>query len=367
VNAVHAKTGGGVTYLRGVLPLLAADPELELHLCLHRDQFSIFADLDDRIRIHLFDFRPGILPLLLWEQCALPILARAMGIDVMFSPANFGPLLSRSAVILLRNSLAVVEREARLNKRLYWGALAIATAFSILRSTHTIAVSDYAAKALTRRLPASIHRKISVVHHGVRSCFLDSPPQEQRGSFLLAVADIYIQKNLHTLMDALRALKPRIPGIHIRIAGRVVDEDYFNEISQQIARHDLTANVRFLGPVDQDALIELYTQCRLLVFPSTVETFGHPLVEAMACGTPVVSSNTAAMPEILGDAGLYFDPLNSDNMANAIERLYNDDALRAALGERGRTRAQSFSLASTAQRTGRLLKQSSRVNPVSPL
>lgn len=364
INGIHAKTGGGVTYLQGVLPLLAAEPDLELHLFLHRGQFPIFAEVDDRVRLHLFEFRTGFMSLLFWEQIALPFLARAMGADVLFSPANFGPFLSTSSVILLRNSLAVVEREARLAKRFYWAALALATTLSILRSSQTIAVSKYAAAALTRRLSRSIHRKISIVHHGVRLTFVKAPRAAGRDTFLLVVADIYIQKNLHIMLEAIELARRSFPDIRVRIAGKIVDHDYFWELQQIIGRLKLQDNIHFMGHVDAHALVEFYRSCRVFVFPSTVETFGHPLVEAMACGAPIASSNTAAMPEILGDAGLYFDPLDSKDMADKIIRIYTDAALRAELGQRGQVRAQKFSLARTANETAVILRKAARQTPL---
>ena len=113
INALHAKSGGGVTYLRNMLPLMAEDDRLELHLFLHIDQFDLFAPVDDRVRLHVFDFKSDLMNLLLWEQVSLPVLARTMSADVTFSPANYGPLLAPATVIMLRNALAVVGAETR--------------------------------------------------------------------------------------------------------------------------------------------------------------------------------------------------------------------------------------------------------------
>ena len=76
VNGIHAKSGGGVTYLRNIMPLLAEDDDLELHLFLHREQFELFGVIDERIRVHLLDFSNGFFSNLIWEQVALPLLAK---------------------------------------------------------------------------------------------------------------------------------------------------------------------------------------------------------------------------------------------------------------------------------------------------
>jgi glycosyltransferase involved in cell wall biosynthesis len=357
VNGLHAKTGGGVTYLRSLLPYLAEDPGLELHLFLHRDQFLSFPGLEQHVRIHLFHFRQSLARLLLWEQLVLPILARLMGANVIFSPANYGPLFARGAVIMLRNSLAVVRGEARIFKRAYWGLLALATMLSIMTSRKTIAVSQYAALALTWGLPTQLRDKVYVIPHGVSPVFRPPSPERHRSDFFLIVADIYIQKNLHKMIEAADLLRAENPNLRIKIAGRIVDEDYYQELRRQMRHLDLESAIEFLGPLDTESLVELYGTCRLLIFPSTVETFGHPLLEAMACGAPVASSNTAAMPEVLGDAGLYFDPLDSADIAAVVGRLAKDAQLQAILSAKGLERARQHSLAVTAARTAAVLRE----------
>lgn len=360
VNGTHAKTGGGVTYLRNVLPLLADDPTLELHLFIHRDQYPLFEALGDRIRIHLLSFNPSLFSLMLWEQTALPLLAAAIGGDVLFSPANFGPLFARNSVILLRNSLAVVRGEARLQRRLYWAGLALFTFLSVLLSSRAIAVSQYALRALGFGAIGRWRRNIVVIPHGVGPSFSPPAAGKRRQEFLLVVADIYIQKNIHTLVKAVALLVNKHPSIEVRVAGRKVDESYYDEIVREVRELRLERHIRFLGSLETDELLRLYRGCRLMVFPSSVETFGHPLVEAMACGAPIASSDRAAMPEILGNAGLFFDPLDAVDMAEKVDRLLTDENLRETLSTRGLQRSRMFSLTSTARRTAEELKAVAR-------
>jgi glycosyltransferase involved in cell wall biosynthesis len=109
--------------------------------------------------------------------------------------------------------------------------------------------------------------------------------------------------------------------------------------------------VRVLGHVPARELADLYRRCALFVFPSLVETFGNPLVEAMASGAPIVSSNAAAMPEVLGEAALFFDPGDTPAMAEGIAAALRDGDLRHRLGARARARARRFSWDETARRT----------------
>lgn len=360
INALHAKSGGGVTYLRNILTPLVRAEELELHLFLHVDQYELFGEPPEGIRLHLLDFRTSFLRLLAWEQISLPILAHEMGADVTFSPANYGPLLAPNPVIVLRNSLAVVQRERRLAKRLYWVGLAVATMVSLLGCRRAVAVSAYARQALSFGLPGWFGRKIEVIHHGVDARFTpDSLTRRVRGQ-LLAVSDVYVQKNLHTLIAALPAIRAAHSEARLVVAGRLVDAEYHGELTAAIARHGLGDAVEFLGGVSPRDLVDLYRRCSLFVFPSTVETFGNPLVEAMACGTPVICSNVSAMPEVAGDGARYVDPLDADAMARTVIDLLGDEAAREDLARRGLERARNFSWDITARRTAVLLAEAAR-------
>ena len=94
INASHAKTGGGVTYLRHMLPLLSAEPEASVHLILHKDQQALFEPVPDGVEIVAGNYGRSFFSTLLWEQCKLPGIARRLSADVLFSPANFGPVLA---------------------------------------------------------------------------------------------------------------------------------------------------------------------------------------------------------------------------------------------------------------------------------
>ncbi len=351
INALHARSGGGVTYLRNMLPRLGADPGLEVHLCLHESQLDTLGEPADGVRLHVTRFRDGFTRRLVWEQIKLPLLARRLSAEVTFSPANFGPLLAPAPIVLLRNAVAVGDSETRLSKRLYWIVLGAMTWVSLLGCRRAIAVSSYARYALTRRLPPSVARRVAVVHHGVDPLFAPPPSGEKREDFLLAVSDLYIQKNLHRLVDALAIVRREFPRIRLWIAGGALDADYAGSLRRTVAERDLSGHVRLLGQVPARELADLYRRCALFVFPSLVETFGNPLVEAMASGAPIVSSDAAAMPEVLGDAALYFDPRDAGAMAESIAAALRDADVRRRLGESAVVRARHFSWDETARRT----------------
>lgn len=357
VNALHSKSGGGVTYLNNIIPALAADDGIELHLLLHSTQLDQYEALIDFARLHVFTFPESMVRTQIWEQVVLPLIVRIMGADVVYSPANYGPLLVRRSVVLVRNSLAVAMKEVRISKIAYWMAVASMTILSLLVARSAVAVSQYTVDSLIRWPFAGIRRKINVVNHGVSRLYNPGSGGARRSNTLLAVGDIYIQKNYHTLIDVFRRLLESHPDLVLSIAGRPVDRDYADSLNETIRRRGLEGKVTFLGHVPPENLCRLYRECRLFVFPSTVETFGNPLVEALACGAPVACSNRTAMPEIAGDAVEYFDPEDAQSMQAAIVRLLTDEARCAQLSKLALARARHFSWERSASEVAGILKQ----------
>jgi len=360
VNGLHARTGGGVTYLRNMLPLLAEEPDIDVHLCAHEDQKDVLPVEIDNITYHFLNFRRGFWNVLWREQIDLPRLARKISADVTFSPANYGPIFARNPVVMVRNAVSVGFVERRPLKLAYWALLYLATLMSLVTSKGAIAVSDYARKVGTGALWGMLRRRIKVVPHGVNTSFSIDPGAKRDGNLLLAVSDIYVQKNFANLLLAVSRLLGKHPDLQLKIAGRPVDQEYLQVLKQLITDKNLDKNVEFLGHLDASELRNMYRRCSVFVFPSTVETFGNPLVEAMACGTPIACSDAAAMPEVLGDAGLYFDPADVGNMEQVLDQLLTDPQLRRDYAKRASERASQYSWKATEQKTLEVLKSAGR-------
>ena len=364
LNALHAKTGGGVTYLKNIVPLIVKNPNFDLHLCIHEDQLDIFPEISDKIGLHTFSFKSGFWRLPFWEQVQIPILAWKMGADVTFSPANYGPLFAPNTVIMLRNALGVAFVERRPVKIAYWLLVSIGTLMSMLMCRRGIAVSNYARQSNFGAISVFLRSRFSIVPHGVNKVFFNMEMAAKRQDYVLAVSDIYVQKNLKNLLNAIAILRTKKPNIKLKIAGRFVDETYHQELNELISEEGLETNIEFLGSVFEDKLVHLYHHCAAFVFPSTVETFGNPLIEAMASGAPIATSNTAAMPEVAGDAALYFDPYDVEDMASSIARLLDDKDLCEELSQKAIARAENYSWEKTVESTLDILYQAA--NEASP-
>ena len=155
-------------------------------------------------------------------------------------------------------------------------------------------------------------------------------------------------KNLERLINAFVLLQKTHPEVVLVLAGKT-DVNYERHAAR--VRREGIANVIFTGFVSEGQLRWLYEHCAVYVFPSLSEGFGLPGLEAMAHDAPVVSSNATCLPEVYGDAALYFDPTNVADMAEKIETVLNDEALRSNLIARGREQAQKYSWRRMAEQT----------------
>jgi glycosyltransferase involved in cell wall biosynthesis len=152
-------------------------------------------------------------------------------------------------------------------------------------------------------------------------------------------------KNLVRLVEAWQTRH----GSRLVIAGAW--DDRYPEAKQRVAALGLAESVVFLGPVAEGDLPALYAGAELFVFPSLYEGFGFPVLEAMACGTPVICSNISSLPEVAGAAALQVDPRSTDALTAAIDSVLGDDALRQGMRREGLAQAGRFSWTRTAQQT----------------
>ena len=359
INALHSKSGGGVTYLKNMLGKLATRDDLDIHLVLQKNQIELYKDFMSKTTVHIVSGGNSRLILLLLEQFFIPFIGWQTKSNVTFSPANFGPFFAKRPVILLRNALAVGSVENRNAKRFYWLLLKVATTLSVLRARRVICVSEYAKLGLPNFVEKTLINDIKIIPHGVSSNFNHDKSIERSKSRLLFVSDLYVQKNLHALLHAMVEIV-KTSDVVIDVIGAPVDIDYANKSKDLVMRLGLKSRVHFHGHVSAEALSDYYRKCAVFIFPSTVETFGNPLVEAMSCGAVIACSNTAAMPEIASDAVVYFDPLDVEDIAAVISDLLINEELREILTIKAIKQSKKYSWDLTAEKTANVLIEASQ-------
>jgi glycosyltransferase involved in cell wall biosynthesis len=196
--------------------------------------------------------------------------------------------------------------------------------------------------------------KVAVIYNAIDDRFLMPPDRERMDQvrqryqldhpFLLYVGNIKPHKNIERLIDAFgRVRAAGLDDLRLLIIGDEISK--YPPLRQAVHRHRLDKFVRFLGFQPFDTLAAFYHLARAFVFPSLYEGFGLPPLEAMACGTPVVTSNVSSLPEIAGGAAMLVDPYEPASIADGIFRVVTDETLRARLIERGLGRARDFSWA----------------------
>ncbi|MFQ5611542.1 MAG: glycosyltransferase family 4 protein [Anaerolineae bacterium] len=232
----------------------------------------------------------------------------------------------------------------------------------VQRARHVIVNSTFTAGEARQHLPAA-PETLQVIPMAVSSHFQVLPPEKQVGTrhrfcpeggwLLLHVGHAQPRKNISNLLRALALVRKQgLPATLVQVGGQPTPSQ--QELVQELA---LESVVHFVGGCSNQELALLYNAADLFVFPSLYEGFGMPALEAMACGTPVVTSNVTSLPEVVGDAALLADPRSPEAIAGAIVRLLTEPDLAAGLRQRGLARARLFTWQRTAEETLRVYRR----------
>ncbi len=284
----------------------------------------------------------------LWEQIDLPWHARD---GLLFSPANIGPYFHKNQVVTVHDASVFAFPQAyslafRLKYRLIYRRLA-----KIARTIITI--SRFSQGELMRycRFP---EERMAVIAHGsehLERLIPDGSVLDRYGirerSYFLGVGSWSRHKNFDSLVDAFQLLKQ--DDLKLALVG-VESKRVFRSY-----RKDIPANTIRLGYVRDGELKALYQHAIALVFPSKYEGFGLPVLEAMAAGCPVICARSSSLPEVGGDAVLYFDPDEIHELSHRMRELLDSESLRGDLRLKGKIQSRKFSWKETARRTWEIL------------
>lgn len=297
-----------------------------------------------------------------WHRARLPLPVETFtGAVDLYHATDFvlPPTLPRTRTLLTVHDLSF-ERIPSSAEPSLLRYLQSAVPKSVRRADHILADSQ-ASKDDLMQLYHTPDEKITVLYCGVDARF--APVSDKAAidrvlenfglcgaDYLLSVGTLQPRKNYPRVIRAVKLLRDRGFDLHYAIAGGkgwLVDE-----INESIAENQMQDRVHLLGFVEDDQLPALYGGAKALVSPSLYEGFGLPLLEAMACGIPVITSNLSSLPEVAGDAGIQVDPTDVSSIAEAIAQVVTDNELRADLSQRGLKRATQFSW----ERSARQLK-----------
>ncbi|MFO7538610.1 MAG: glycosyltransferase family 1 protein [Chloroflexota bacterium] len=299
-----------------------------------------------------------------WMQFKLPQIIPHSDVDLCHFMNNSAPLRSISPyVITIHDASLFLYRQYHPWSRLV--ALRLLLPEVARRSQAVITISQASRQDLIRmlRLPPE---KVHLVHIAASRDFRPLCDKEKRlrlqqkyhlpSKFVLYVGTIEPRKNLLRLIAAFARIQADHPDCHLVLVG---PEGWMmnGALEKKTIAANLSGKVHYLGFVAQADLPGIYSLATLFAFPSLYEGFGLPLLEAMACGTPVLTSNCSAMPEVSGTAAYLVDPNSVDSIANGLSCLLNSPAQREWYREQGLVRVQQFSWERTARETAAVYEQ----------
>jgi glycosyltransferase involved in cell wall biosynthesis len=270
--------------------------------------------------------------------------------DLFFSPGYNTPVFCASPFVFTIHDLTHIHcpESRRPTVELYYSSV---MKRACRRAARIITVSEFTRKQIIEWSEVAAEKVVNV-GNGIESTYNPQGDSYALGfPYLLTVSNRKPHKNEFRIVEAF-AKADLDPQMHLVFTGETTEK-----LSRWIETQEVCSRVDFIGSVPEERLPSLYRGAQALIFPSLYEGFGLPIIEAMACGTPVVTSNVTAMPETAGFAALFVNPRSIEEISNAMERITRDLSLRNQMRDRGIARAGKFSWEDTCDRVVQLLRE----------
>ena len=362
INALSASLGGGITYIANLAPILNTPPgdKHTFILLLAKGQTTDLS-LPSNVRcLHVYiPFGNSILRVV-YEQLVLPFLLFFWQVDLLFTPQDMVTLFSPCPVVIaLRNPnlYTRLKQGWRGKDALRIAILGVLARISVWKAQRVIFVSKDSRQWISQNINLSLNKSV-VVYHGIdpdifsKQDVIDVKKKYNLVQpFILSVSTIYRYKNFVRLIEAYDQLCQIGCQHDLVIVGKNLDPPYWGIMKKKVQDLNLETRVHLIGGVEYRCVFSFFQNADVFVFPSYLETFGHPLLEAMALGVPVIASDIQVFREIAGDAALYFDPYDVDHIASVLWDVLNDSKQKEVLRAEGVSRLKQFSWQKTVQET----------------
>ena len=272
-----------------------------------------------------------------FEQIILPILCIFHKIDLLFCPGNISPIFFTKKKIQWIGTVGPFEKvfykEISFFKKIKYLVNKYFMIFSAKTSNYVIFESNYTKNLFIKN--NYIHEKQSKIitignskNHNIINNVVNS-----KNIFIACISHIYAYKNFEVLIKATRLVLNDNYKFKVYIAGSIEDKKYYSKILKLINKYNLENTIFFLGAVKKNKVLELYRDCLCIVNTSPIENFSYTLVEAMSCGTPIITTNTTAMPETCKNAALYYSPNDFNKLSSYIKKLIDSQSTRKKLSD----------------------------------
>jgi glycosyltransferase involved in cell wall biosynthesis len=293
----------------------------------------------------------GHLKRLIWTQFKLPKIYRQLKSQLLFSPLPEAPLYVNCRFVVMSHDLIPLRFPKRLSPLTPYHRYYVPQVLK--QAQHIICNSQATADDIINfyQIPASKITPIALAHDRSHFRYLNLPTR----NYFLYIGRQDPYKNLQRLIAAFAAL-PNNSDYELWLAGPI-DARYTPDLQAQVEELGITHQVKFLNYVDYQDLPTIMNGAIALVFPSLWEGFGFPVLEAMACATPVITSNISSLPEVAGDAAILINPYNIAEITGAMQMIATDSELRSQLSQKGIIRANLFSWEKTGNATAEVLSR----------
>lgn len=347
---LHASGIG--TYLRHLLPLVIRSmDDVEFYL-LGDAEAMVALQWQAMPNVRLVDCKAPIYSIREQFELARKIPSSS---KLFWSPHYNIPLFYRGRLLVTVHDvfhLAMPEFVGGLHRRLYAQAMFGAV---VKRADTVVCDSEFTMRELARFAGVS-EQKLRVIRLGIDSSWFApvQAPSPHAKPFLLFVGNVKPHKNLVRLLDAFASIAELVPHDLVIVGkkeGFITGDDVVKKRALRLGDR-----VHFTGYIDDAVLRQYFSHAAALVFPSLYEGFGLPPLEAMASGCPVIVSSAASLPEVCGEAAVYCDPCNSEDIAQKILLVLGDESLRADLIRKGLEQARKFTWESCAEETSRVMR-----------
>jgi glycosyltransferase involved in cell wall biosynthesis len=365
IDASNIRGGGGITHL--VALLRAADPQAYgFKQVIVWSGAKTLVQLEERPwlrKVHEPLLDRSLPYRLYWQWFVLVRALRRNGYDVLFAPGGSAGCGFRPYVTMSQNMLPFEWNETR-RYGTSWMFLKMLLLHqsqkrTFLNANGVIFLTQHARDVVMQELKHLCGKNNVIIPHGVDKRFLLSPRvQKDMGSYsvqkpfrILYVSSVDMYKHQWHVVEALARLRQRGLNVTLQLVGGAY-QLALKRLHQATSHYDPQGEfINYLGAVDYKSLPDVYHNADLFVFASSCENMPNILLEAMASGLPIACSNRGPMPEVLGDAGVYFDPEKPDQIAEAIRKLIEDPILRTEKAEAAFERAKEFTWERCADKT----------------
>jgi glycosyltransferase involved in cell wall biosynthesis len=299
------------------------------------------------------------------EQVTIPLALRREGVTLFHAPHYVLPPLVRCRSVVTIHDCIHLMFPQYLPNRMALTYARTSIRLAAHRATRVMTVSESSKRDILRFVDLQ-PEKIDVIYNayderfGVEPCEEDVVRVRERyqlhDEFVLYAGNVKPHKNLERLIDAFHLVRKR--GLeHLKLVMIGDEISRYSSLRRAVHRHQLHKYVRFLGYLPEATLAVMYRLAGVFVFPSLYEGFGLPPLEAMASGTPVVTSNVSSLPEVAGDAAVLIDPYDPASIAGGIEQVLTNETLRHDLRQKGLARARQFSWEQSVRRVREIYEE----------